>query len=228
MAVVVIAGAVIGGAAVPANAAARATPITKAKATAVATRINFHASDFPGYSVTPYQPSAAEKAEDKRTEKCVGAAPEPVNVSSSAFSDSSGNGYSSETDFVASIAAAKQDAKLAKNAHSQQCLDQELEAATTAAGASDPKSTLTPITETPVAGLDAFFGYQITITFTVLGQQSALYGYDIGFARGNAEVTFEEIGATNLPQSATRQPLAVLISRAKQQVPAAGLPIKHS
>ncbi|HVT22225.1 MAG TPA: hypothetical protein VHE57_12655 [Mycobacteriales bacterium] len=209
----------------PASAHPSAAALTKARATSIATAINLKSSDFPDYSVTPYQPSAQEKAEDKRVAKCVGEQPEFVDVTSAEFDNSDGYGFSSETSFVSSLAAVKTDARRATSAHARSCFKQELQAAATEAGASSAKVTVTPVHESAVSGLDAVFAMKFAVTFSVLGQNASLYGYDFGFGRGNAEVSLTEIGSADVPASASTQTLATLVSRAKHNVPAAGFKI---
>lgn len=210
--------------AVPASAR---TPITKAQARAIAAKINFRASDFPGYSVTPYKPSASEKAADAKYSKCVGAAPSFIETTSAEFDNPDGYGYSSGLSFVASVATVKQDERRIASAHARKCLEAELNDAAAEAGAPDTDVTLTPLHEAPVAGLDAIFGYKFTIAVKVVGQEVDLHGFLIGFGRGNAEVSLTEIGTADLPQSATNSALATLISRAKRQIPAEGFALKH-
>ena len=72
----VAAMAVLGMTAVPASAA---TTVTKAQARAIAAKINFTAADFPGYHVTPYKPTASDRAENARLQKCIGGAPDLVD-----------------------------------------------------------------------------------------------------------------------------------------------------
>jgi hypothetical protein len=211
------------GAAAPASAHSAAAPLTKARATSIAKAINLRASDFPGYKVTPYKETASDKAEDKRFSACIGSVPEFVDVTGAEFDNSSGYGFSSEVGFVSSVATLKADAKRNNSAHAQQCIKQELDAAAQQAGASNPTVTLTKLSEGPVAGLDATFGFRFSISFTVVGQTAHIYGYNYGFGRGNAEISMTEIGTTAVPEKQNVQPLAVLISRAKQQVPANGL-----
>jgi hypothetical protein len=213
------------GAAAPASAHSAAASITKAKATSIANAINFKASDFPGYKVTPYKATAQDKASEKRFQACIGGKPALVDVTGAEFDNSNGYGFSSEVAFVPSVAALKADAKRNGTAHALQCIRQQLNAAAKEAGASNPKITLARLSEGAVSGLDATFGFKFSISFTVVGQTAHLYGYDYGFGRGNAEVSMTEIGTTAVAEKTNVKPLAILIKRAEQQVPANGLPI---
>jgi hypothetical protein len=214
------------GAAAPASAHSAAASVTKAKATSIANAINFSASDFTSaYKETPYQPTASDKAAQKRFEACVGGKPALVDVTGAEFDNSGGYGFSSEVAFVSSVAALKADAARNSTAHAQQCIKQQLSAAAEEAGASNPKITLTRLSEASVSGLDATFGFKFSIAFTVVGQTAHIYGYNYGFGRGNAEVSMTEIGTTAVAEKTNIKPLAILIKRAEQQVPAGGIKI---
>jgi hypothetical protein len=214
------------GAAAPASAHSAAAPITKAKATSIANAINFKASDFTSaYKETAYQPTASDKATQKKFQACIGGKPALVDVTGAEFDNSNGYGFSSEVAFVPSVAALKADAKRNSTSHALQCIRQQLNAAAKEAGASNPKITLARLSEGPVSGLDATFGFKFSIAFTVAGQTAHIYGYDYGFGRGNAEVSMTEIGTTAVPESTNVKPLEKLIARAEQQVPANGIKI---
>ncbi|HVW81858.1 MAG TPA: hypothetical protein VHB69_13050 [Mycobacteriales bacterium] len=223
LAITALAVAATIGSALPASAHTASAPISKAKARSIAKAINLRASDFPGYRATPYHETASDKAEDAKFEKCVGAAPDFVSVTSPEFDNQSGYGFSSSASFVASVQTVKQDLRRSTNARAQKCIKQELAAAAAQAGASNPKVTLTRVSESSVPGLDAIFGFKFSMAFTVVGQTEHLYGYELDFGRGNAEVSLTEIGTANVAKSVCTSPLATLISRAKQQVPASGL-----
>jgi hypothetical protein len=214
------------GAAAPASAHSAAASISKAKATAIANAINFTASDFTSaYKATPYTETAADRASQKQFDACIGDKPNPVDVTSAEFDNPGGYGFSSEVAFASSVAALKADAKKNNTAHAQQCIKTQLASAAKQAGASNAKIALTKLQESPVKGLDAGFGYHFTITFSVAGQSIALYGYNYGFGRGNAEVSMTEIGTANIAEKNNVKPLAKLIARAEAQVPTSGLHI---
>lgn len=224
---VTLAGAavVIGGSV--ASAAPHATALTKTHAKTLAKAINFRASDFPGYTVHPAKSSSSDDAAGKQYAACVGTAPSFMNVSSAAFTNSSGYGFSSVTEFVASRALANRDAHRSASAHARKCLKDQLTAAATSAGASGFGITSEAVTVAPVAGLDTIYGAKFTVTFSIFGQTGHLYGYDVGFVRGNAEVSLAEIGTADVPQSVTNAPLAKLVARAKRYVPSNGLPLSR-
>lgn len=218
----VVAGAVAVSAAVPVNAA---TPMTKAQARAVATHINVRQSDFPGYTAHPYESSKDAKAIARKTAQCIGSAPVFAKVTSASYDNGNGAAFNSETEFVASRAAAKRDMARSTSAKARRCSEQALEDAAKQAGASTADVTLTPVSEAAVRGLDAISGVKITLTITAFGFHATLHGWAIGFSRGNAEVTLSEVGTPDLPESSLRPALAHLIARAKHQVPAKGLPV---
>jgi hypothetical protein len=224
VAVVVLAAAVASGAAMPA-ASAHAATLTKAHAKTIAKRINFHAADFPGYKVHPYQSSKAGTAMAKKFNACAGLATPFAQANSATFDNGSGALYSSVTEFVSSRATAKRDVQRAATAKTRRCLKQELATVSQEAGATNSTVTLTPITETPVEGLDAISGLQYTVTFTIFGFSGTLHGWDINFSRGNSEVSLNEVGTANVPEANLHAPLATLVARAEQKVPAAGLKV---
>ena len=216
--------AVLGMTAVPASAA---TTVTKAQARAIAAKINFTAADFPGYHVTPYKPTASDRAENARLQKCIGGAPDLVDVSAAEFDNpTTGDGYSSETSFVASPAAVKKDASRIVSTHAQQCIKQEFAVGVNQEGGSKTKVSLSPINEPSVSGLNAVFGYRLAITTTIGGHRLTLHGYLLGFGRGNAEVSFTEFGPGTVSESSTNSLVATLADRAKHEVPASGFTIK--
>lgn len=220
------AAAMVAAAATPATAS-KAKSISKAKARTIAARINLHSSDLPGYSVQSYKSSSAATNVEKAYEKCVGVAARLVDVNSNAFTNSGGYGFTSASSFVASAAAAKRDIRRVASAHGRQCLKQTFQSAASGVGASSSSVTVSPLSEATRSGLGAIFAVKITASFTIFGYSATLHGYEIGFTRGNAEVELDEIGAADKPQSINDAPLAALISRAKHNVPAAGLAIKH-
>jgi hypothetical protein len=226
IAIAVVAAAAVCAATAPASAGTAS--LTKAHARTIGKAINVRSSDFPGYSSQSAQPSASDKAIAKTYAKCVGTSAQFVNVTSPEFDSSSGAGFSSSVAFVSSPAALKRDAQRIQAAHGQACLKQSFVSATAEAGAPGAAVTLTPLTLNTFGRLSALFGYQITITVSILGQSESLHGYQIDFGRGNAEVELDELGLPQLAQSVMTKPLETLIKRAKQQVPAAGLPLKSS
>jgi hypothetical protein len=161
----------------------------------------------------------------KKFNKCAGLATPFAQANSDSFDNGNGAIYSSVAEFVSTRAVAKHDDGQAASAQARQCLKQELADAASAVGATQADVTLTPVSESPVAGLDAIYGLQYTVTFTVFGYHGTLHGWDIGFSRGNAEVSLNEIGTANVPAANLHAPLTTLIARAKNRVPAGGLSI---
>jgi hypothetical protein len=221
VAIVAIAATAIAGSAVPASA--HSASLTKAHAKTVAKRINFHASDFPGYKVHPYQSSKAGTAMAKKFNACAGLATPFAQANSAAFDNGHGAIYSSVTEFVRSRATAKRDVQRVATAKARQCFKQELSDVSDEAGASNATITVTPVSEAPVAGLAAISGLQYTATFTIFGFTATLHGWDVNFARGNSEVSLDEVGTATVSAATLQTPLSTLIARAKQRVPAAGL-----
>jgi hypothetical protein len=201
--------------------------MSKAQARTVAKHINLRSADFRGFKVHPYQSSEGAKKMQKQYDECVGLASPFARKHSDAFDNGRGGIFSSVTELVRSRAAAKRDSRLAASGRARQCLEQELKDVAAAANAKDTKITVTPVTESPVAGVDAIYAVKYTATFTVLGYHGTLHGWSIGFSRGNLEVSLNEIGTMDVPRPNLNNALATLIARAKSQVPATGLRVRR-
>jgi hypothetical protein len=223
---VVLAAAVAGSVAMP-SASASASPRTKSQARTITKHINVRHLDFPGYKVHPYQSSKGAKTTEQNFHNCVGLAPVFAERHSDSYDDGHGAIYSSVTEFVSSRKVAKHDSALAGSAQGRDCLKQELMSIAAAVGSKDTQVTVTPVTETPVDGVDAIYAAKWSATYSVYGFKGTLYGWAIGFSRGNVEATLSEIGTANVPASKLDAPLATVIERAKRQVPTNGLPVAH-
>ncbi len=226
MTIGVLAAAVATTASLPAAAVSHA-PLSKPQARTVAKHINLRQTDFPGYTAHPHHRSKGGTALAKEYAACRGVVPKVAEVTSPAFAGN-GVGFYSVTRFVASRAAAQHDSQLAVSEQARDCLKRELKEIATAIGASDAQVTLTPVAEGPVKGIDAISAIQITVDWTAYGFHGTLHGWVVNFQRGNAEVTLDELGTTNVAQSAVQVPLSHLIARAKHRVPAGGLAIRRS
>jgi hypothetical protein len=224
---VVLVAAVASVAALPCATAGASTPLTKAHAKTIAKHINVRHSDFPRAKVHPAPASSDDKKQANAYQKCVGLAMPFAQVNSPAFDTGKGSIYSSVTEFVSTRAIAKRDSHRAASAKARTCLRQELNAAASQIGASKADVTLTPITVSPVAGIDVIYGTKYTVKYSVFGFSGTLHGWDIGFSRGNAEVSLNEIGTADVPVSNLYTPLNTLITRAKSKVPAKGFTVQH-
>jgi hypothetical protein len=226
IAVGVLAAAVASSVALP-TASASASRMTKAQARTVAKHVNLTSADFRGFKVHPYQSSKGAKATQKQYAECLGLAPVFARAHSDAFDNGRGGIFSSVTELVKSRAAAKRDSQLAASARARQCLQQELKSIAAAVNAKDTKITVSPVTEAPIAGLDAIYAVKYTATFTILGYHGTLHGWSIGFSRGNLEVSLNEIGTMDVPRQNLNNALATLVARAKSQVPEGGLRVRR-
>jgi hypothetical protein len=222
---IVLAAAVASSVALTAASASTA-PLTKDKARHIAKNINVKASDYSGFKVHPYQSSKGAKATEAKYDDCVGVANPFVRVHSDSYDNGRGALFSSVTKFVSSRAVAKHDDQLLASQNSRDCFKQELMDIAKAVNAQDTKVTVTAVDEAPVAGMDAVYAMKYTATFTVLGYHGKLHGWSVGFSRGNAEVTLNEIGTMDVPRANLNNALGRLFSRLTDKVPAKGLAVR--
>lgn len=222
---VVLIAAVASAFAMPAASAKPAT-LTKPHAKKIAKHINVNHSDFPRAKVHPASSSDSDAKEANKFQKCVGLAVPFAQVNSPAFDTGKGSIYSSVTEFVTTPAVAVRDIHRADSEQARSCLKQELSDAASAVGAKKADITLTPVSQNAVDGLGAIYGLKYTVKYSVFGFSGTLHGWTIGFARGNAEVSLNEIGTADVPEANLQTPLNTLVARAEAKVPAAGLPTK--
>jgi hypothetical protein len=223
---VALAVAVASSVASPA-ASASTTPLTKAQAREIAKYINVRAADYSGFKVHPYQSSKGAKATEQKYDDCAGVEPHFVRAHSDSYDNGRGALFSSVTKFVASRAAAKHDDRLMASQRARDCFKQELMDIAKAVNAKDTTVTVTPVSETPVEGLDAIYAMKYTATFTVLGYHGKLHGWSVGFSRGNVEVALNEIGTMDVPRANLNNALGRLFTRLKGKAPTKGLPVRH-
>jgi hypothetical protein len=223
---VVLATAVVSSGALPA-ASANPAARTKAQARAVAKDVNLRSSDFRGFKVHPYQSSKGAKATDKRYAECVGFAPVFAKAHSDAFDNGRGGIFSSVTEIVSSRRAARHDSQLAASQRARDCLKREITDIAKAVNAKDVKVTVAPEAEAAVEGIDSIYGVKYTAVFTVLGYHGTLHGWSIGLARGNTEVSLNEVGTMDVPRANLDNALSALIGRVEGKVPTKGLPVRH-
>ncbi|HVV75092.1 MAG TPA: hypothetical protein VHC43_03575 [Mycobacteriales bacterium] len=222
-----LAAVVAAGVALPATSAASA-PLTKAQARSIAKHVNLRATDFPGYTSHPYQSSKSARATDRQYADCVGLAPAFAKVHSPSYDDGSSAIYSSVTEFVTSRKTAQRDDRRSASANARACLNKELLDIANGVGSTSTQVTVTPVAESPVAGLDAIYADRWSATYTVVGYTGTLHGWVVGFSRGNVEASLDEIGTTEVAESKLQAPFTAVAGRLKQKVAVQGVPVRHS
>lgn len=212
-----------------AGAIAAATTITRSHALAVANAINLRHADLPTLTQQSNPITKQETASNAQLTKCTGGVPNSEAFATTQSPDfvtagRASSTLSSDVEVASSAALAKKDLASIVGSRGLACLQNQL-AAELRAGASKGE-TLSVHGAFMPAGLsasDGSFAVRLTITVHVTKGKTVvsepIYGDEIGFIYGQAEVSLNDVEINGKPSLSLEHRLAaLLLSRARSAI----------
>jgi hypothetical protein len=212
-----------------AAAIAASTTITRSHALAVANAINLRHADLPSLTQQSNPITKQETASNAQLTKCTGGEPNSDALALAQSPDFVTGGtasatLSSEVEIAPTVASAKKDLASIVGSRGLPCLQNQL-TAELRAGASkgETLSVHGAIIPSGLSGSDGSFAVRLTITVHVTKGKTVvsepIYGDEIGFLYGQAEVSLNDVEINGQPSlSLLHRLAAVLLSRARTAV----------